>query len=830
MENNPKNKRKKSNRPNRAEANSTSSEPIRHLHDGHVYHLPIPVKSSGILFSDLLLTFIKVGKFATVSLTSSQHEFVAPLSDDNYQAVVTLKGIDRTNENSLVSNPVVYVYRKGTPIPLYSSEMSFDRDNYTATLRQAELGTGDYFILISGAEESMSCYCEMEDMEGMATFHFSIKPHGSRLLHPNLRHWLDDELPLLHLVSTDDVLNVREEYRYVCYNQVYRFIYKHTCAVVEGCLTLSLMDSSSPLDDIYTVILYHNNEPIMAYRYTLLEKKVYHLTAIEIKGMSPLYALATMVSHHIYEVEFALEPGFLPVKNYILDVLSETKSKGNLMIFCSVLPSQDFVKSMMEILHGQDCYAILDGQELAVKQGNLQRYMKKEAIVIQNLSVLLHPDNHDLLNSLDMFMSSGNRTFYLIDLADTLMQFMKRLDLSVCSFTDDHRLLVPDYEPADVVFMVDAALMEFMYRMDGTSQTRLNELVMRKEELFASLNREALTNWVKNSIVPYLKGIYDDDDDDQCDWTAVYINFDAVGLPETSDKAYEKCLAELHAMVGLENLKSRLMSLFNRTKFDCMRRNMGLPALNENRYHMIFTGNPGTGKTTVARIMGKVFKELGILSIGEVITVERADMVGKYIGHTEDTMKELLERSKGNVLFIDEAYSLCDSSRSDRTDYGYRVIECLLGVLAKNDSDIIIIMAGYGEEMKQMLSKNPGLRGRFVYTFNFEDYTSDQLLTISLNKLQEKCFRVDDSAKEVMKSCIARTVATKNALFHNARWAEQFAMQGIVSAMADRICIANEQPNIQDLCMVTINDVLTGYEISRPSGNSDRRPVGFRNG
>ena len=484
----------------------------------------------------------------------------------------------------------------------------------------------------------------------------------------------------------------------------------------------------------------------------------------------------------------------------------------------------------MEILHGQDCYTILDGQELAVRQGNQQRYMKKEAIVIQNLSALLSPDNHILLNSLDMYMSSGNRTFYLIDLADTLIQFMKCLDLSVYSFADDHRLQVPDYEPADIVFMVDAALMEFMFCLDGTSQTRLNELVMREEELFASLNREALTNWVKNSIVPYLKGIYDDIDDDQCDWTAVYINFDAVGLPETPSKAYEKSLAELHAMVGLENLKSRLMSLFNRTKFDCMRRNMGLPALKENRYHMIFTGNPGTGKTTVARIMGKVFKELGILSIGEVITIERADMVGKYIGHTEDTMKELLERSKGNVLFIDEAYSLCDSSRSDRTDYGYRVIECLLNVLAKNDSDIIIIMVGYEEEMKQMVSKNPGLRGRFVYTFNLEDYTSDQLLTISLNKLQEKCFHVDDSAKEVMKSCIARTVATKDVLFHNARWAEQFAMQGIVSAMADRICQANELPNYQELCLVTINDVLTGYEISRPSGNSDRRPVGFRNG
>lgn len=835
MENNHPNNRKKNRRLHQPEEAPLLSASVCYLHDGHYYHLPSSSSPRDMLFSDMLLSFTCPDKYGSAQLQGDQHEFVALQPDNVYHVICTLTGIVKKKGDDSDSAPTAYIYRKGTPLPVFRCEFSENKDEYMFLMACKEFPAGDYFILFDGIEESARSCSELEDMEGMPTFHFTIKEHGKGLSHPKFIHQPLDDLPLLKLRTVSGSLNRCDEYRYVCYNRVYRPIFHRTCTPDANGLVLTLMELSYPLDDIYTLVLYHNNEPFLAYRYTLLDKRAHHLTTIPLDEGCPVYALAGPLSHHIHEDKFALEPGFLPVKDYILEVLSDVKEKGNLMVFCPALPSPAFITGTMELLHGRGNYTVIDAAEIAAiwrnnRSVNLHRLMKEEGIVLQNLSVLLQRDYRALFNLLDIHMKTSGKTFYLFDLADVMTRFLSGLKHSANCFADDHRLLVPDYEPADQVYMVDCALMEHMYKMDGKSLCRLNDLIMMEEELFCSMDRSSLNDWVNNRIVPYLEEQPDDESVNESGWDVVRIDFDVVGLPEMPDGTYERCLADLYDMVGLDHLKSRLTTLFNRAKFDRMRCNMGLPELNEKRCHMIFTGNPGTGKTTVARIMGKVFKELGILSNGEVITAERADMVGKYIGHTEDMMKELLERAKGNVLFIDEAYSLCDSSSGDRIDFGNRVIESLLGVLAENDSDMIIIMAGYEKEIMQMLDKNPGLRGRFAYTFHFEDYTADQLLEICLNKLNEKMFRVEDPVQDVMKSCISSAIAAKDALFHNARWAEQFAMQGIVSAMADRLCQPSMQLEIEDLCMVTEADVLAGYEMTRPASKFSHRPVGFRNG
>ena len=136
---------------------------------------------------------------------------------------------------------------------------------------------------------------------------------------------------------------------------------------------------------------------------------------------------------------------------------------------------------------------------------------------------------------------------------------------------------------------------------------------------------------------------------------------------------------------------------------------------------MIFTSNPGTGKTTVAKKIGQLFHSLGVLSKGDVITAERGTIVGRYLGDTENNMQNLFAQAKGNVLFIDEAYSL-NTGAGDKADFGNRVIECLLTVLAQPNPDMIIIMAGYQNEMDKMLDSNPGLRKRFTHYLHFEEY------------------------------------------------------------------------------------------------------------
>ena len=136
---------------------------------------------------------------------------------------------------------------------------------------------------------------------------------------------------------------------------------------------------------------------------------------------------------------------------------------------------------------------------------------------------------------------------------------------------------------------------------------------------------------------------------------------------------------------------------------------------------MVFTGNPGTGKTTVAQMVGRVFHSLGILSKGGVIVTERSKLVGRYIGDTENNMQALLEQAKGNVLFIDEAYNLYDGGDTKK-DYGHRVIESLLTVLSQKNPDLIVILAGYEKEMMNMLETNPGMKGRFPYHFHCRIY------------------------------------------------------------------------------------------------------------
>ena len=367
----------------------------------------------------------------------------------------------------------------------------------------------------------------------------------------------------------------------------------------------------------------------------------------------------------------------------------------------------------------------------------------------------------------------------------------------------------------------------------------MQEYANREYNHFAQLDWAGVHRWVEDKLVPYVHSRYADVEAfNILDMTDVDIDFGQLGTSATmtdEDTVFEECMAELNSMVGLNHLKQSLGTLFCRTKFDRMRVRMGLPAMTENRHHMIFTGNPGTGKTTVAKMIGKVFKELGILSKGDVITAERADMVGKYIGHTEDNMKSLLEKAKGNVLFIDEAYSLCDNRPDDRADFGHRALECLLTALASNESDMIVIIAGYEKQMKRMLETNPGMKGRFPYLFNFADYTAEELTQICVNKLVAKELTMTDNVRGVLLENIRKAVQDKGDDFHNARWAEQFAMVGIVSAMAGRLTKKNNGKTIgmDDLCNILAEDVVKGYELStqwsdKTSAKQPVRSIGFR--
>ena len=265
---------------------------------------------------------------------------------------------------------------------------------------------------------------------------------------------------------------------------------------------------------------------------------------------------------------------------------------------------------------------------------------------------------------------------------------------------------------------------------------------------------------------------------------AVDIHFSRLE-PETDE--FAAGMEELNKMVGLGDLKSRLTALFNRSRFECQRRALGLPVKEKGGAHMIFTGNPGTGKTTVAQMVGRIGRSLGLLSKGGVIVTERSKLVGRYIGDTENNVQALLEQAKGNVLFIDEAYNLCDGDKGNRKDFGHRVIESLLTVLAQKNPDLIVVLAGYEKEMMQMLESNPGMKGRFPYHFKFKDYDAGELMQIACNLLKDSEYVLTPEAEKRLKETIEETVDRKDAYFHNARWVEQYIQEGILIAMSDRL-------------------------------------------
>ena len=295
----------------------------------------------------------------------------------------------------------------------------------------------------------------------------------------------------------------------------------------------------------------------------------------------------------------------------------------------------------------------------------------------------------------------------------------------------------------------------------------------------------------------------------------------------TGVSTFEESMHELNAMIGLDEVKQGIRTMANNARLFLERRRRGLKTSDDMVFHCIFTGNPGTGKTTVARMLGKIYHALGLLSKGEVIVADRTRLVGQYIGQTEDNMKVILQEARGNVLFIDEAYTLYDGAVNDRKDFGMRVIESLLTVLSQPNPDMLVVFAGYAKEMDAMLSTNPGLSGRFPYRYLFRDYSEDELMLIATRIFEHDEYILTGEAVGELRKAIVQTLAQKLPNFGNARWIEQFVKNGIIPAMADRIF----STGCNDFQRVEASDVVKAFEKFCPKAielkPAHRKVVGF---
>lgn len=242
-----------------------------------------------------------------------------------------------------------------------------------------------------------------------------------------------------------------------------------------------------------------------------------------------------------------------------------------------------------------------------------------------------------------------------------------------------------------------------------------------------------------------------------------------VANAQEPEKTLEEVLKDLEALVGLANIKSKIKEHINYLNFLKIRKEKGMQESESIALHSVFTGNPGTGKTTVVKMLGKIYQLMGLLSQGHVVEASRVDLVGEYIGQTAPKTKKMIDQARGGILFIDEAYMLARQNE-DSKDYGKEVIEVLLKEMSDGEGDIAIMVAGYPQEMQIFIDSNPGLKSRFSYYFNFEDYSPDELMQISEYISKKKQIVITNDAKEILREIIVEAYRNRNRTFGNARY------------------------------------------------------------
>lgn len=321
-----------------------------------------------------------------------------------------------------------------------------------------------------------------------------------------------------------------------------------------------------------------------------------------------------------------------------------------------------------------------------------------------------------------------------------------------------------------------------------------------------------LTDFFSNQILEYLFSVEDEDMSLESEETDEklelqrYLSEDRQTLfcrnNEEKIEEVDEILAKVDALIGLGSVKKEIHDMVNLMIVQKMREKNGLKSPNISR-HLVFTGNPGTGKTTIARMMAQIYRSLGILKSGHLVETDRSGLVAGYMGQTAEKVQGVTQRAMDGVLFIDEAYSLVNGNEGD---YGQEAIDTLLKVMEDNRDNLIVIVAGYNRPMESFLDSNPGLRSRFNKYIHFADYSEQELLDIFKLYCKEQDYQLSEELDPLILEKIRGLKAGNPEYFGNARAVRNY-FEKVISNQANRI-VKSVGAETDDLMRITVADLL----------------------
>ena len=277
-------------------------------------------------------------------------------------------------------------------------------------------------------------------------------------------------------------------------------------------------------------------------------------------------------------------------------------------------------------------------------------------------------------------------------------------------------------------------------------------------------------------------------------------------------------MEDLNELIGLTGIKHDVRELYDFTKIQKLRKDAGMKTVPVSM-HLVFTGNPGTGKTTVARILARLYKQIGVLSTGQLVECDRSGLVAGYVGQTAVKTQKKIEEAMGGVLFIDEAYSLARSA-DQGTDFGQEAIDTILKAMEDHRDEFVVIVAGYTKPMETFIHSNPGLQSRFNKFIEFPDYTVDELLAIFDLNCRKYEYVPDPEAREQVKTLLMLRKAQMTENFANAREVRNL-FETIITNQARRIAVL-EHPTKEEMQKITLEDLRDEGDSSGKSKESEK--------